>query len=293
MKAMGRFGRMLVFALALALLHAPLVRAEEEKKEEEKKYGWFNTADLAYVLTSGNSNTSTLGLKYKLLGVWERSRFEVIAAAVRSQTTTTTRTAFGTADDFSVETDDNTSTDAENYLLTGRYDRNITAKFFWFAGAGWLRNQPAGTQNRYSGFGGLGNIWADKENVKFRTDYGLSYVDDQPLIDDPDVDNTYAALRISWTYWHKFGESTVYTNDFVGTDDFSNTQNYILNMVNAVAVSMSKHLALKASLIWQYDNQPSLIEVPLMTTAANQPATVSIPAKTLDTTFTTSLVINY
>ena len=280
----------LVIAISVA---ASVAARGEEPKLDEKKYGWFNTADLAYVLTSGNSNTTTLGFRYKLLGVWEHDRFEMNAAGVRSQSTTTTRTAFGTADDFSVETDDNTSTTAENYLLNGRYDRNIRPRFFWFAGAGWMRNQPAGTQNRYSGFGGVGNTWSDKETVKFRTDYALSYTKDEPLYDNPDFDDTYAGLRISWAYWHKFGQSTVYTNDFVGTDNLSDTQDYLLNMVNAVAVSMSKHFALKASLIWQYDNQPSLVAVPLVSSAPNQPATVLIPAKTLDTTFTTSLVINY
>ena len=81
--------------------------------------------------------------------------FELKLGGIKVKTTTTTVYAVGTAD--AVFEDKVTDTTAENYFLTGRYDRNISPKFFWFAGAGWDRNIPAGIQNRYVGFGGVGN----------------------------------------------------------------------------------------------------------------------------------------
>ena len=71
------------------------------------------------------------------------------------------------------------------------------------------------------------------------------------------------------------------------------------DMTNWVAVSMSKNLALKVSLQWQYDNDPALIQV-----NAYQDATASLvdlvnqggvttEAEKLDTIFTTSLVFKF
>ena len=48
---------------------------------------------------------------------------------------------------------------AENYYLRGRYDRNITERFFWYGGVGWDRNEFAGIKNRMTVFGGVGNLW--------------------------------------------------------------------------------------------------------------------------------------
>ena len=78
---------------------------------------------------------------------------------------------------FVVNEVDSTSTSAESYYFEGRYDRDITDRFFWFAGAGWDQNRPAGIDQRYTAFSGVGNTWRDDDDVEFRTDYGLSYTD--------------------------------------------------------------------------------------------------------------------
>ena len=46
--------------------------------------GWKDSAELSYVVTSGNAETGTLGFKDKLWRKWERSGFELHPGALRS-----------------------------------------------------------------------------------------------------------------------------------------------------------------------------------------------------------------
>src|SRR5688572_24214661 len=154
----------------------------------ETEQGWKDTAGFSFVATEGNSETSTLGLKNKLWRKWDRNAFELNAAGVRSEGTTNRR-AVGTAGNFDIE-EDSTLT-AEAYLLNGRFDREVTKRFFWFAGAGWDRNTFAGIQNRYAGLAGVGNTWSAEETVTFRTDYAVSFTRQEDVVEIPDVDDTF------------------------------------------------------------------------------------------------------
>ena len=270
--------------------------AQETPKTPEK--GWKDTAEFSYVVTSGNSETQTLGFKDKLWRRWERSAFELSLGGVRAESTTTTEIfATGTENNFDISERRETDVTAENYYLNGRYDRKITDRFFWFGGAGWDRNRPAGINNRYAGAGGVGNIWVDRETVKFRTDYSITYTKQENVVEDPGFDDTFTGARISYAYVHKFGKATIYTSDLALDDNLEETPDYRANMINAVAVSMSSRLALKVSLQWLFDNRPSFREVDLLTAPPGQGGvligTVLDELDKLDTIFTSSLMVNF
>lgn len=284
----------------LVLLLVPTVVAAQDKPAEAKKLGWKDTAELGYVMTSGNSDSSTLGLKNTLVYDWESARFEMKLGAVRVESTPVPFFAVGTATDFTREENDSELT-AESYFLNGRYDHNITDRFFWFAGAGWDRNTFAGIQNRYAAFGGVGNIWFDTETIKWRTDYALTATKQEDVIEQPDLDDTFLGLRLSSTFLYKWSESGSYGNDTIFDENFDDTDDWRVNMTNWVAVNLSTHLALKVSLQWLYDNQPALIAANLFdATGAPVDADldgvqdqVAVEADELDSIFTTALVIKY
>jgi putative salt-induced outer membrane protein YdiY len=285
--------------VALALL-AVAVTARAQDKKDEKKLGWSDTGELGYVATSGNSDSSSLGLKNTLARDWADSRFEFKVAGVRVDTTTRTVTAVGTATDFSKEVDKNTDTTAENYLATARYDRNITAHFFWFGGASWDRNIFAGIDNRYAAFGGVGNIWADNDTWKWRTDYSATYTKENDVVEPPNFDDTFAGARVSSSLKYAWSKSGLYTNDTIVDDNLDHSTDWRVNMNNSVALTMSTHLALKVSLQWLYDHQPALVEAALFDTtgapildATGNQIKVPVQAETLDTIFTTALVLKY
>ena len=263
---------------------------------DEPKLGWSDKAELSYVMTSGNSESSTLGLKNELKRTWADALFTLRAGAVRAEATTFSRTAVGTTSDFFVVEDKDKELTAENYLLAGRYDRKITDTFFWYAGLGWDRNRFAGIQNRYIAEGGVGNIWVDTDTVKFKTSYALTYTDQEDVVEAPDSDDGFLGLRLGWDYLHKFGAATTYTNLLTVDDNLDETSDWRADMTNSVAVAMNERLALKASLQWLYDNVPSLTNVSLFDVPGPggvQTGSVLVELDEFDTVFTTSLVINF
>lgn len=284
------FLRPAAVAAALLLAFTSTVLAAQGEPTD----GWKDTAEFSYVVTGGNSETQTLGFKNKLWRKWDRSGFELSAGGVRAESTTTAFTAFGTPGNFDVDEQSDTSLTAEAYYLRGRYDRTITERFFWFGSVGWDRNRFAGIDDRYQVAGGVGNIWADSDHLKFRTDYSLTYTKQDDVFDNPDFDDTFLGARFSWAYLHKFGTSTTYTNDFVVDENLDETSDFRADMINAVAVGINQRLALKVSLQAVYDNEPSLREVDLFDTPGGvKIGTVLVELDELDTIFTASLVVNF
>ncbi len=283
-----------VMTLVAALVAGPVAYAQETKEEE---LGWKILADLSWVVTSGNSDTSTIGFKSKSVRKWMRSSWEINAGGIKVKNTKIDPIAIGTVGSFVIDERETTETTAENYYLNSRYDRFKGDNFFTYGGLGWDRNEPAGVENRYTGSVGIGNRWINKERVKFRTDYAVTYTDQQDVVDDPTVDGTFAGLRITITYLHKLGENGVYLLDTIIDENLDETEDLRVDMTNSFAVSINSHLALKTSLQFKYDNLPALEQVNLYTPPNAPPAapdgTVLREVDELDTFFTTALVISF
>ena len=305
-------------ALAVLLLLVPGIAAAQDKPPaepakpaadpakpaEEKDLGWKDTAELGYVVTSGNSDSSTLGLKNTLVYDWAEARFEMKLGAIKVKSSPGFVAVQDPDDPTSFERDNlDAETTAESYYLNGRYDHNITEKFFWFAGAGWDRNTFAGIENRYTAFSGVGNIWFDTETIKWRTDYAATFTKQEDVVEQEDLDDTFLGVRLSSTFLYKWSENGSYGNDTIVDENLDDTDDLRVNMTNWVAVNMSTHLALKVSLQWLYDHQPALVDANAVDENGNLvdlppldgivPDQVAVEAEDLDSIFTTALVIKY
>ncbi len=289
-----RLGSVLPAAVLAAAASPPWAVAQEPAEHR-----WRDTAEFSYVVTSGNAETSTFGLKNKLWRTWERASFEFNAGGVRAESERVTRAAVGTQDDFSVQERSETDVTAESYYLNGRYDRKLTDRFFWFGGGGWERNRFAGVEDRWSAAGGVGNVWVDRDTVKFRTDYAVTGTKQEDVVENPEVDDTFLGARVSWAYLHTFGAATTYTNDLVLDENLEETSDFRANMINSVAVAINTRLALKVSLQLLYDNDPSFVQVDLFDPADPPPGgtptgtKVAVELDELDSLFTASLVVNF
>jgi hypothetical protein len=262
-------------------------------QEEEKKTGWSDAAELAYVLTSGNSESTTLGFKNTATRDWEKATLVIKAGGTRVETTkitdrTVTLDPNGVIIDQTVEKE--TETTAEIYYLNGRYGRKVTERFFWYIGAGWDRNRPSGVQNRYVAEAGAGHTWYERDDLKFRTGYAATYTDQEDVIPNPDIDETFGGVRVSWGYLNKFGSNTTYENILIFDYNLSESEDWRADMVNSLAVAMTERLALKVSLQWLYDNLPSMT---VATVTNPPPLTAQVALDELDTIFNVSLVVNF
>lgn len=268
--------------------------------QEDPNTRWKDTAELGYVLTSGNSDTNTFAFRNKLWRAWGINALEFNMGGLRVKATTR---RLAVADDpndpdpnnpFDVNEERNLV--AEAYYLNGRYDRKLSERFFWYTGAGWDRNRFSGIQNRYIAAGGVGNLWFNSETLKWRTDYSATYTDQENVVDDPAFDGSFWGVRVTSSFMKKMGSTTTYTNDTILDENGEESRDFRGNMINGLSVQMTTHLALKVSLQWLYDNDPATRNLDWYQLDPDKGGqttdTVTEELDKLDSIFTTSLVIN-
>ena len=227
--------------------------------------GWSNSAELTVVVTSGNADGSTVGFANELTRAREHSDFVVGIGVIRSESTAVSRSAVGASPvHFTVTKASITALTAESYYARAQYDHKLNARTYWYTGTGWERNTAAGIHNRYSFGGGLGTLWADNDTSTFTTEYGATYTLQGVVADTSDGHDTFGGLRLSYDYRRRLTANTELTSVLVADENLQDTRDFRTDLVNAVAVSINSHLALKVS--WQllYDTLPSLVGIPLV-----------------------------
>jgi hypothetical protein len=260
--------------------------------QDEREIGFFFTAELTGVWTSGNSESNTLGMAATLRRLWENSEVKLDGGAVRTESGIITRTAVGTLDDFVVRKETSRKKTAENYYLRGRYDYKLSERFFAFAGADWLRNTFAGIDSRLLFAAGAGNIWLDDERFRFKTDYSATYTFQEDVIENPFVKTSFPGLRLSYNFWWNLTSSTDFESTLIGDWNLDNTDDVRLDFTNALPIAISEKLALKPSLQLLWRNEPSLTALGLEDQSGVPTGdTVLVPLEKLDTFFTLALVV--
>src|SRR6185295_12921188 len=104
--------------------------------------------------------------------------------------------------------------------------KNRAHKATWNAGASWDRNEDAGLLNRYVVYGGWGNAWYDRDDLKWRTTYSLSYADREEEVDDPEKERRFPGSRVGSVLMTKWGANTTYDNDFTAYVNFQDLHDY-------------------------------------------------------------------
>ena len=150
----------------LAML-SPVFWQVTSAQENESVHVWSSDTELSVVVTEGNAAAQTFGFKNTVRRTWDSSRLRARFDGVRSMATIErsllVRPGFrfpigGQSEDFdTVMIEPNLEPDVEQYLVEGRFDRDITEHVFWNVGSSWDRNNEAGILNRVTVFGGFGN----------------------------------------------------------------------------------------------------------------------------------------
>ena len=291
-KGLGAWPRVPVIGLLalLALGTSPLGGQDGEKKPG--LFGpWAATAEVSYVVTGGNTSTSAFSLGTTFSRKWAKDTLLFKSYILKSNSTTTTRTAMGTEDDFEVFESSLTRKVAENYLFAAQYDRNISKRLTGQAGLSWDRNRFAGIDDRLIGTLGFGYAVVDKPRTKVKASAGVTYTGRQYLGLDWE---SFGGLRFTASVEKKVFEKSTLGSVFVFDENLKDGPDWRFDWTNSVSATISKGLALKVSLRTLYTNQPALQAIPLYD-LAGEPTdlTVFVPLKKLDSFFTTSIVINF
>jgi len=234
----------------------------------EKKLGWFNATELSIVLTDGNSSQQTYGFDNTFRYVWKRSRMKFRVDWVRTDNADDPYLLVQPGLTFlpgeSLDTPPTTEVkppvklDFEQFLVSLEYGREITKRVFWTVGGSWDRNEDAGILSRYIAFGSIGNLWSDFDDLRWSTSYGGSYTDREETEPDPQKEAKFFGIRLASSLQMKIGEITTFTNEFAGIASLADWSDFTIDISSGLAVKMGKHLALKVSLQWQFNNEPAL-----------------------------------
>jgi len=261
-------------------------------QDDEKELGWFFDAELAGVWTAGNSETRTLGLGAKLRRVWTKSEVLFEAGGTRTESSLTTRTATGTADNFEIREETVTEKTAELFYSRARYDYNFSKRFYALGGIDWLRNKFAGIDSRFLIGLGLGNTWADNKKLRFKTNYSFTYTFQSDVVENPFIKHDFPGIRLAYDFWTQLTASTEFTSELTVDMNLDNTDDIRMVFTNGLPVAISDMLQLKPTLQLLWRNDPALTEVELLDVAGVPSGEMVLtPLQKLDTIFTLALVV--
>lgn len=279
----------LLLPAASVLTGAVLFCPEPLAAQQEREPGWYDQAEVSFVLTAGNSQSSTFGVKNRLERLFANSSLSFDAGGIRVETRSTERSAIGSPGDFEIVEQSDTRPTTENYFAGLRYDRDLSDRSYAYASGGWVRNRFAGVDNRWTGAVGIGRALIETDRTAFQADLAATVTSEEPVVGDSD---SFAGLRFTWDLGHQLTETTKLGSLLVVDDNLSNTEDLRAEFDNSVTVDINDALALKTGVKLLFDNLPALQEVPLLPAPGEPPTTtVLVPLDELDTQVTVALII--
>jgi putative salt-induced outer membrane protein YdiY len=265
--------------------------AVDEKAFKADAPGLYANADLSYVLTSGNSSSSSLGFKGDVTRRFAKQSISFAAGGIRASSSTDARIAVGTPLDFEVQVPEAQPT-AEAYYGRGRYDYKLSERLFYTLGAGWERNRFSGIENRWVIDTGVGYIFLNNARTSFRAAAGVTYTSEDYTVSDGQ-DGSFMGARLGWDFRQQLFSATTFTHSLIGDQSFEDSAARRLDAQFGLHVAMNSRLGLKVNWRILYNNLPPSTEVPLFG-PAGVPTGLSVlaPYKKTDQGLSVSLVFS-
>lgn len=278
--------------ITTTLLIVAMVICADQVIAGDKVPGWYLEAELASVMTAGNSESSTFGFGGKVRRLWTRSELTVTGGATQAESSLLTRTARGTADAFQVYEDKVTTKTTELFFMRGYYKYNFSPKFFTFSGVDWMTNKFAGIDSRFLIAAGAGNSWKSTDTLKFDTFYSLTYSFQEDVVENPFVKSDFPGLRFGYVLDMRLSSTTTFESNLVGDLNLDNSDDIRFDWYNSLPITISETLQLKPALRLLWRNQPALTNIPLVDAGGTPTGDiVAAPLQKTDTIFTLALVV--
>ncbi len=191
------------------------------------------TAEFAFVGTTGNSSTQTIGLSGSYIVRPDGWVIANSASYVRN------------------ESEGETTANAGQYQL--RVERKFSPRLAAFGDYTYFRDRFAGVSHRNSLVGGVSYKVVDTAQHLFFVDGGLGYLNERRLV-PPDVSTGVYAL--GGGYRVKLSETATFTDDARFTGTFAESDDWRFSHVAAVTARLTTLLSLKVSHTLRYANRP-------------------------------------
>jgi putative salt-induced outer membrane protein len=224
---------MIITGLILTLGVFPLL-AHEVEEEPEPEPIWAGSLGLAWLATSGNTDTSTLGLDFALDRKPEPWGLELAARGNRAE--------------------DGGVTTAENYLVTARAVRKLSTRWEAFGGLAWAKDPFAGFDSQTVASAGATYLAVESKRHLLNFDMGLAYTWEDRVPPEEDVNFAGGLLGLSWEW--TLSKNSKLVERLVILPNFDDSSDWRLNSMTALESSINSWLALRLGFEIRYRNQP-------------------------------------
>lgn len=211
--------------LALCLLLLPAAPAHAELK---------NDAELGFILTSGNSNTSTLSAKDQSRLDFGKDVLQLNAAFLRSR--------------------QNDALSAKSWLVGLRYERELSEHFSIFAAQTAEADRFAGIRQRYnSDVGGKYFFRKLEKDFIWFAELGYRFTRENST---QGVHQNLQKARL-YTEAEKFWTESTSTKLWIEyIPNFTLTPGWLLNSEASVSSALNSVFAIKSAYLFRYNNRP-------------------------------------
>lgn len=229
---MKTFVVILSFAVLFAAL--PVLAQDTAEAETAPEPLWTGNGALGYVSTSGNTDTSSLGLDFTVSRRPTPWGLEIFGL-------------YNTADTDGVTT-------AERYLLGIRGTRELNDRWTLFAGLSGEKDEFAGFDMRTVVEAGATYKAVDNGTIFLAFDGALTYTDENRVPPAADVSylGALAAVHFGW----QISETARLTEDLNYYPNFDEGSDWRMDSITALEASLTDLFGLRMSYEWRYRNEP-------------------------------------
>lgn len=275
--------------LVLAAAGGGTLLAQSPPPPAAPKLGPSNSAELGLIIATGNARSTSLGFRNVYTYRWAGAELGWETGWLRAASRKGDRFAVQNASGFDI-VEPGTGIDSERLLSKLRYQRQLSARTDWFTNFDAVRDEPLNINRQFVFAGGLGTTWWKGDRQLFRTAYGISYTDEDLVVEGP---NRFGGYRLSYNLKAPLAAATDVASDLSFDGSFQTADDLRADWLNAVSVAINKSLALKSSVRLLFRNLPALEALELRTPAGIVVGSVDVLKKKVDTNLTTSLVITF
>jgi len=288
---MTRISRLLLFVagITVAVTASSQAQPAPAKPPEPPKLGPSNSTELGLIMATGNARATSLGLRNVYTYRWTDAELGWEGGWLRAASRKGDRYGVDTGQGIDI-VDPETQVDIERLFSKLRYQRQVNARTDWFGNFDAVRDEPANINSQFVLAGGLGTTWSKTDRLTFRTAYGISYTDEDLVVEGA---HRFAGYRLSYALKSLLAKATTLQSELTGDGSFDMADDIRADWLNGVTVAINSKLALKSSVRLLFRNVPALESLQLRTPAGAVVGTFDMPKKKVDTNLTTSLVITF
>jgi hypothetical protein len=253
------------------------------------KLGSSNSTDLGLVVATGNSRSTSVGLRNVYLYRWSNAQLRWEGGWLRVASRDGNRYAVGSSAGYDV-VEPGTAVDSQRLFSKLGYQRQLSTRLDWFANFDAVRDEPANILHQFVVAGGLGTTWRKTDRMTFRTAYGVTYTDEDLAVEG---DRHFGGYRLYYGLKAPVAAASSFESELTFDGSFDTADDVRTDWLNGISVAINTKLALKSSVRLLFRNLPALEVLQLQSPAGVALGTVDVPKDTVDTNITTSLVITF